>query len=48
MHVAELRKNIIGSNGIVGAGVPLACGYAYADKISKRKSITTVFLVMAL
>ena len=43
MHVAELRKNIIGSNGIVGAGVPLACGYAYADKISKRKSITTVF-----
>tara|TARA_B110000037_G_scaffold223103_1_gene302144 strand:+ start:1361 stop:2314 length:954 start_codon:yes stop_codon:yes gene_type:complete len=43
MHVAELEKNIIGSNGIVGAGVPMACGYAYSKKLENSNSITVVF-----
>jgi len=43
MHVAELKKNIIGSNGIVGAGVPISCGYAYSKKIENSNSITAVF-----
>ena len=43
MHVAELKKNIVGSNGIVGAGVPIACGHAMGQKISKIKGITVVF-----
>ncbi len=43
MHVAELEKNIIGSNGIVGAGVPIACGHAMGQKISRIKGISVVF-----
>jgi len=43
MHVAELEKNIVGSNGIVGAGVPIACGHAMGQKMSKIKGITVVF-----
>lgn len=43
MHVAELEKNIVGSNGIVGAGVPIACGHAMGQKISKIKGISVVF-----
>ena len=36
MHIAELKKNIIGSNGIVGGGVPIACGYAYSSLLNKK------------
>jgi pyruvate dehydrogenase E1 component alpha subunit len=43
MHVAELEKNIVGSNGIVGAGVPIACGHAMGQKKSKKKGISVVF-----
>ena len=43
MHVAELEKNIIGSNGIVGAGVPIACGYSLGQKNENTKEITVVF-----
>ena len=43
MHIADLKKNIIGSNGIVGGGVPIACGYAYSSLLSKKNNITTVF-----
>ena len=43
MHIAELNKNIIGSNGIVGGGVPIACGFAYSSFISKKKNITVSF-----
>ena len=39
MHVAELEKNIIGSNGIVGAGVPIACGYSLGQKNEKKKKL---------
>ena len=46
MHVAELRKNIIGSNGIVGAGVPIACGHAMGQKMRKIKGITVVFFLV--
>ena len=43
MHVAEIEKNIIGSNGIVGGGVPIACGYAYQYKLKKINNIAVVF-----
>lgn len=43
MHVAELNKNIIGSNGIVGGGVPIACGFAMGQKINKDTGISVVF-----
>ena len=43
MHVAELNKNIIGSNGIVGGGVPIACGFAMGQKLNKDGNISVVF-----
>ena len=43
MHVADLKKNIIGSNGIVGAGVPIACGYSLGQSFKTRNSVTVVF-----
>ena len=43
MHIAELKKNIIGSNGIVGGGVPIACGFAYSSLLSKKNNITAAF-----
>ena len=43
MHVADLKKNIIGSNGIVGAGVPIACGYSLGQTFKTRNSVTVVF-----
>jgi TPP-dependent pyruvate/acetoin dehydrogenase alpha subunit len=43
MHVADLEKNIVGSNGIVGAGVPIACGHAMGQKMSRINGISVVF-----
>ena len=40
---SRIKKNIIGSNGIVGAGVPIACGHAMGQKMRKIKGITVVF-----
>src|SRR4051794_1572212 len=33
MHIADLSLNIIGCNGIVGAGLPHACGAALTAKL---------------
>ncbi len=44
MHVAELDSGILGSNGIVGAGVPIACGVSLAEKIKGSGAVTMVFL----
>src|SRR5579871_6042059 len=32
MHIADLSKGMLGANGIVGGGPPLACGAALAAK----------------
>lgn len=32
MHIADLSKGMLGANGIVGAGAPLACGAALTAK----------------
>src|ERR1700756_2872271 len=32
MHIADLSKGMLGANGIVGGGPPLACGAALASK----------------
>mgnify|MGYP001185994080 CR=1 FL=1 len=46
MHVADLEKNIVGSNGIVGAGVPIACGHAMGQKMSRINGISVVFFAL--
>ncbi len=43
MHIAEPAIGILGANGIVGAGMPIAVGSALALKIDKKKSIVVSF-----
>src|SRR5438270_3993050 len=35
MHIADLSLGILGANGIVGAGVPIAAGAAWASTIKR-------------
>src|SRR5690606_28523553 len=35
MHIADLEKGMLGANGIVGGGYPLASGAALTAKIKK-------------
>jgi TPP-dependent pyruvate/acetoin dehydrogenase alpha subunit len=43
MHVADLSVGMLGANGIVGAGVPIALGSALAHKIRGTGAIAAVF-----
>ena len=40
MHVADLSRGIIGANGIVGAGLPIATGAALANQLDDDGRIT--------
>lgn len=43
MHIANPDIGILGANGIVGAGVPIACGSALALKMDGSKNIIVSF-----
>lgn len=43
MHIADLTKGMLGSNGIVGAGQPIAVGAAVACKARNDGSISVSF-----
>ena len=43
MHVADFSKNMLGANGIVGAGPPLALGVALASKMRNEGKIVLSF-----
>ena len=43
MHIADISKGIIGANGIVGAGIPIAAGVAYAQKYRGEDAVTVAF-----
>jgi TPP-dependent pyruvate/acetoin dehydrogenase alpha subunit len=43
MHVADFSKNILGANGIVGAGPPLALGVALASKMRNEGRVVLSF-----
>lgn len=43
MHIVALDKGILGANGIVGAGIPIATGAAYASKVKGTKQVTLSF-----
>ena len=43
MHVADVGLGILGANGIVGAGIPIATGSALASKIKKTDEVTMAF-----
>lgn len=40
MHVADVSKGILGANGIVGAGIPLATGSGFASKLKGTDEVT--------
>ncbi|MEY7999166.1 thiamine pyrophosphate-dependent dehydrogenase E1 component subunit alpha [Clostridium sp. Mt-5] len=43
MHIVDTNLGILGSNGIVGAGIPIATGSALASKIRNTKEVTLAF-----
>jgi acetoin:2,6-dichlorophenolindophenol oxidoreductase subunit alpha len=46
MHIADLDKGMLGANGIVGGGYPLACGSALTAKYKKTNAVSVCFLAM--
>jgi acetoin:2,6-dichlorophenolindophenol oxidoreductase subunit alpha len=43
MHVADVEKGMLGANGIVGGGFPLACGAALTAKVHGTDAVTICF-----
>ncbi|MDK2901741.1 MAG: acetoin:2,6-dichlorophenolindophenol oxidoreductase subunit alpha [Thermosediminibacterales bacterium] len=43
MHIMALDKGILGANGIVGAGIPIATGAAYKSKLKDTKQVILSF-----
>jgi acetoin:2,6-dichlorophenolindophenol oxidoreductase subunit alpha len=43
MHITDLSLGIFGANGIVGAGVPIAAGAAWASKVNKTGVVAVPF-----
>ncbi len=43
MHMGDLRRGILGANGIVGAGLPIATGAALSAKVLEKDHISVVF-----
>src|SRR5712691_2605988 len=43
MHIADLELGMLGANGIVGGGPPLACGSGLTAKVNKTDQVTICF-----
>ena len=43
MHIADISKGIIGANGIVGAGIPIAVGAGFAQKYRGTDGVAVTF-----
>lgn len=43
MHIADIERGMLGANGIVGAGGPLACGSALTSKVLGTDEVTICF-----
>lgn len=43
MHVTDAKLGILGANGIVGAGFPIACGSAIASRNRGENTVTACF-----
>lgn len=44
MHFADASKGMLGGNGIVGGGLPMATGAALAEKLDRSDNIIVAFL----
>jgi TPP-dependent pyruvate/acetoin dehydrogenase alpha subunit len=43
MHIADFAVGMLGANGIVGGGLPIACGAALAAQLEGRGAVTACF-----
>ena len=43
MHIADMDRGMLGANGIVGAGIPLATGAALTAKLKKTGNVAVCF-----
>ncbi|MEJ7931688.1 thiamine pyrophosphate-dependent dehydrogenase E1 component subunit alpha [Ramlibacter sp. AN1015] len=43
MHIADFSVGMLGANGVVAAGLPIAVGAAHAQKLQRREGITACF-----
>lgn len=43
MHIADMEKGMLGANGIVGGGIPLATGAALSAKLRKTGGVAVAF-----
>jgi acetoin:2,6-dichlorophenolindophenol oxidoreductase subunit alpha len=43
MHIADFSVGMLGANGIVGAGLPIACGAAQALKLQGKPNVVACF-----
>jgi TPP-dependent pyruvate/acetoin dehydrogenase alpha subunit len=43
MHIADLKKGMLGANGIVGAGVPITAGAALTARVLGNNSVSVAF-----
>jgi pyruvate dehydrogenase E1 component alpha subunit len=43
MHIADFSVGMLGANGVVAAGLPIAVGAAHAQKLLRRDAITACF-----
>jgi pyruvate dehydrogenase E1 component alpha subunit len=43
MHIANFEINMLGANGIVGGGLPIACGAGLSVKIKKTDQVVVCF-----
>jgi acetoin:2,6-dichlorophenolindophenol oxidoreductase subunit alpha len=43
MHIFDFGLGILGANGIVGGGIPIATGAALADRVLGRDNVTIAF-----
>ncbi|MEM7093544.1 MAG: thiamine pyrophosphate-dependent dehydrogenase E1 component subunit alpha [Actinomycetota bacterium] len=43
MHICDLDLNMLGANGIVGGGIPIAVGAAFANKYKGSDAVSVVF-----
>jgi pyruvate dehydrogenase E1 component alpha subunit len=43
MHIADIDRGMLGANGIVGAGGPLACGSGLTTKVLGTDEVTVCF-----
>ena len=43
MHIADFAVGMLGANGVVGAGIPIACGAAQAIRLKREDAIVACF-----